>query len=75
MQQRTTSFDNSATVLVERVRGNRLALKATALRLSAARAVTLERRDETLRLLGEARQAAALLRQRRAGARHAQPLG
>jgi RNA polymerase sigma-B factor len=75
MQQCTTTFDKSATVLVERVTGNRLALEATALRLSAARAVTVERRDETLRLLGEARQAAAVLRQRRAGARHAQPLG
>jgi len=69
MQIRMTAPDVSSAVLLERVKSNRLALQATAVRLSAARTLVQEQRDETLRLLGEARRAFAELRRRRACAR------
>jgi RNA polymerase sigma-B factor len=70
MQTRMIPAD-SATV-VERIRSNRLSLEAAALRLSAARALTQQRRDETVRLLSQARESISELRQRRAGARDGQ---
>ncbi|HKN38854.1 MAG TPA: sigma-70 family RNA polymerase sigma factor [Acidimicrobiia bacterium] len=69
MQQTTTTTDPFVAGLVERIRGNRLALQDTALRLLAARSVVAERRRETERLLGQARQSLVSLRERRAGAR------
>ncbi|MDQ1514475.1 MAG: polymerase sigma-B factor [Actinomycetota bacterium] len=72
MQSRMTTTADSPSLLVERVRSNRLVLEEAALRLSAARALAQERRDETLRLLRQAREGISELRQRRAGARDRQ---
>ena len=72
MQSRMTTTADSPSLLVERVRSNRLVLEEAALRLSAARALAQERRDETLRLLRQAREGLSELRQRRAGARDRQ---
>ena len=72
MQRRITPPEKSPTVLVERVRTNRLTLEAATLRMTAALTATQERRDETLRLLGQAREAVSELRRRRAGVRSGQ---
>jgi RNA polymerase sigma-B factor len=68
MQLRMTTTEAPPAVLLERVKSNRLTLQATALRLSAVRTVVQEQRDETLRLLEEARRSITELRRRRAGA-------
>src|SRR3954449_3142052 len=67
MQISTPIFDDSSAGLVERVRGNRLTLEATALRLSAARSLTEQRLDQTLRLLADVRLAIAVLREHPTG--------
>jgi RNA polymerase sigma-B factor len=63
-----TSLISEGDGLFERIRVNRLLLQEGIDRLSAARAVIEERRIETIRLLGQARDAIALLRRNRAGA-------
>src|SRR5438105_2352690 len=66
-----TPFVNGepAERLVERVRGNRLLVEDTALRLTVTRAAVEERRSETERLLDEVRRALITLREHRAGLR------
>jgi RNA polymerase sigma-B factor len=63
-----TTTEVPPALLLERVKSNRLTLQATALRLSAVRTVVQEQRDETLRLLEDARRSIAELRRGRAGA-------
>ncbi len=67
MQRTPNTADNALAGLIERSRTNRLVLKETATRLSAAVAAAQERRDEAWRLVCEVRRSFASLAESRSG--------
>src|SRR5438309_126221 len=67
MQRTQNTVDKALTGLIERVRANRLILKDTAVRQSAAVAAARERRDEADRLVREVRRSCASLGENRSG--------
>jgi len=73
MQRTTNDPSDPIGVMFERVKNNRRTLWQTATRFSVARTVAEQRRNETGRLVGEARRAFARLEQSRADARLLQP--